>query len=130
MRHGIARMLAAGATLGALSGGAMAALAFAGVAHWSAVVLPMLVFLFASSLVLPHATAAALTPFPGIAGTAASLMGSVQFACGAVVGAALGAVFDGSARPLAAAVAFGGVAALASLHLLYKPALEALRGQR
>jgi DHA1 family bicyclomycin/chloramphenicol resistance-like MFS transporter len=130
MRHGIARMLRAGTTLGALSGGAMAALAFAGVAHWSAVVLPMLVFLFASSLVLPHATAAALTPFPGIAGTATSLMGSVQFACGALAGAALGAAFDGTARPLAAAVAAGGVAAFASLHLLYKPAAETLRGPR
>ena len=130
MRHGIARMLAAGCSLGALSGGAMAALAFTGVAHWSAVALPMLVFLFASSLVLPHATAAALTPFPRIAGTAASLMGSVQFVCGALVSAALGAAFDGSARPLAATVAAGGVAAFAALHLLYKPATESLRGPR
>ena len=130
MRHGIARMLAAGATIGAISGVAMAALAFAGVSHWSAVVGPMLGFMFASSLVLPHATAAALTPFPRIAGTAASLMGSVQFACGALVGAALGAAFDGSARPLAATVAVAGVAAFAALHLLYKPPTEALRGPR
>lgn len=130
MRHGIARMLAAGSTIAAISGVAMAALAFAGVAHWSAVIGPMLGFMFASSLVLPHATAAALTPFPRIAGTAASLMGSVQFVCGALVSAALGAAFDGSARPLAATVAAGGVAAFAALHLLYKPATEALRGQR
>lgn len=130
MRHGIARMLAAGSTLGAISGVAMAALAFAGASHWSAVIGPMLGFMFASSLVLPHATAAALTPFPRIAGTAASLMGSVQFACGALVGAALGAAFDGSARALAATVAAGGVAAFAALHLLYKPAAESLRGPR
>lgn len=130
MRHGIARMLAAGTLLAAISGTALAALAFAGAPHWSAVIVPMLGFMFASALVVPHATAAALTPFPHVAGTAASLMGSVQFACGALVGAALGAAFDGTARPMAAAVGVAGVASFAALHFLYKPAAEVLRGQR
>jgi DHA1 family bicyclomycin/chloramphenicol resistance-like MFS transporter len=128
MRHGIARMLALGVSIGAVSGVALAALAFGGATHWSAVVVPMLGFMFASALVVPHATAAALTPFPAIAGTASSLMGAVQFACGALAGAALGAAFDGTARPFAAAVAAASLAALAALHLLFQPAAKAAHG--
>jgi hypothetical protein len=39
-------------------------------------------------------------------------MGATQFAIGAVVSTALGALFDGSARPMATAAAIGGLGAL------------------
>jgi len=94
-----------------LSGAAAAAAAWAGLAHAAAVVLPFAVFLFGTALIIPNATALALQPFPRTAGAASSLMGATQFAVGAVVSAALGAMFDGSARPMASAAALAGLGA-------------------
>jgi MFS transporter, DHA1 family, multidrug resistance protein len=111
LRVGIARLLRAGAALMLAGGGAAAALAWAGVAHWSAVVVPFMVFLFGTALIVPNATAAALTPFPGSAGTASSLIGAVGFTVGAILSATLGLAFDGSARPLTSVAAVAGLAA-------------------
>ena len=52
-----------------------------------------------------------LQPFARTAGTAASLMGATQFAVGALVSSALGALFDGSARPMATLAALAGLGA-------------------
>ena len=111
MRLGIGRLLRAGTTLMMAAGVAAAALAWAGAAHWLAVVAPFAVFLFGTALIVPNAMAAALTPFPHAAGSAASLIGAVGFASGAVISTALGAAFDGSARPMATAAALAGIAA-------------------
>jgi DHA1 family bicyclomycin/chloramphenicol resistance-like MFS transporter len=103
LRLGTATMLAAGLSAGVL--------AWSGVAHWAAVVLPFLGFLFGAALTVPNATAAAISPFPASAGAAVSLVGAVGFGVGAFISSALGAAFDGSARPMATLAAFGGVAA-------------------
>lgn len=70
------------------------------------------VYLVGLGLLLPQATAAALTPFPDRAGAASSLVGLVQqtsaSACGALVGVWLGT----SAWPLAAPIALMGCATL------------------
>jgi DHA1 family bicyclomycin/chloramphenicol resistance-like MFS transporter len=112
MRRGIPAMLRIGTRLAFTAGAAMLALDLAGVRHWSAVVAPMILYIFASSFIVPHATAAALSPFARRAGTASSLMGAIQFACGAALGALLGALFQGSARPMIVAVACAGLATL------------------
>jgi len=117
-RHGIHFMLRSGATLAAGAGITLAAMAWLGLRHWAAVVAPMAVYLFASSLVIPNATAAALSPFPRIAGSASSLMGSISFAIGAGLGAALGWLFDGSARPMATAIAMSATGAWLAMKLL------------
>ena len=88
-----------------------AALAWVGVAHWAAVVAPFFALLYGTALIVPNATAAALSPFPGAAGTASSLIGAIGFTAGALISAGLGAAFDGSARPMASVAAFAGVAA-------------------
>jgi DHA1 family bicyclomycin/chloramphenicol resistance-like MFS transporter len=111
LRLGIARLLRSGAALMAAGGTVAAALAWAGVAHWLAVVLPFAAFLFGSALTMPNATASALSPFPTAAGSASSLIGTIAFTAGAVVSAALGAAFDGSARPMATVAALAGVSA-------------------
>ncbi|MCC6609328.1 MAG: multidrug effflux MFS transporter [Burkholderiales bacterium] len=113
-RFGIPRMLRQGARLCAAAGIVMAALAWSGATHWTAVVLPAMVYMFAFSFILPHAIALAMTPFPQTAGAAASLLGAGQFGLGAAVSAVLGAVFDGTARPMAAAMALSGIGALAA----------------
>ncbi|HVC11953.1 MAG TPA: multidrug effflux MFS transporter [Burkholderiales bacterium] len=120
LKHGIAAMVRTGTRLASVSGLVLAALAWAGAAHWSAVVLPMIVYMFASSYVLPHATAAALSPFPQFAGAASSLLGACQFSVGAAVSAGLGAAFDGTARPMASVAALAGLGALAGYSLLLR----------
>ena len=112
MGRGIPAMLRLGTRLAFTAGAALLALDLAGVRHWSAVVGPMILYLFASSFIVPHATAAALSPYAQRAGTASSLMGAIQFTCGAALGALLGALFEGSARPMIIAVACAGLATL------------------
>jgi DHA1 family bicyclomycin/chloramphenicol resistance-like MFS transporter len=85
--------------------------AWSGVAHWAAVVLPFLGFLFGTALTVPNATAAAISPFPAYAGAAVSLVGAMGFGVGAVISSSLGAAFDGTARPMATLAALGGAGA-------------------
>lgn len=111
VRLRIPRLLRAGAALMLAAGAAAAALAWAGAGHWAAVVGPFLVFLFGSALVVPNATAAALSPFPGSAGAATSLIFSTGFTIGALVSAGLGYAFDGTARPMTTLSACAGLGA-------------------
>ena len=111
MRLGIPRLLRAGAGLMLAAGLAVAILASLGVAHWLAVVAPFVLFLYGAALVVPNATAAAMAPFPGAAGAASSLIGIIGFSCGALVSTALGATFDGSARPMAIIALLAGAGA-------------------
>jgi len=112
MRLGMARLMRTGALLVVSAGAAAAALAWAGATHWLAVALPFMVFLFGSALIMPNATSAALSPFPGAAGTASSLLGAISFTSGALLSILLGVFFDGSARPMASAAALAGLGAL------------------
>lgn len=112
LRLGILPLLRAGVQLLFAAGLAAAVAAWGGVAHPAAVVLPFMLFLFGAALVIPNATALALQPFARTAGTAASLMGATQFAAGALVSGALGALFDGTPRPMAGVALAAGAGAL------------------
>ena len=112
MRLGIPRLLRLGTSIMLAAGAAAALLAWAGVAHWLAVVLPFMVFLFGTAIVFPNAMAAALSPFPGSAGSAASLIGAIGFAAGALISTGLAAAFDGTARPLATLALVAGAGAV------------------
>ncbi len=120
MRLGMAGMLRFGTRLAFASGAVAAGLAWGGVDHWLAIVLPFMVFMFAASCVMPNATAAALSPFPGNAGTASSVLGACAFVFGATVSMALGALYDGSARPLTGALALAGLWSLVAERLLMR----------
>ena len=111
LRLGMARLMRLGAALMLAGGAAAAALAWAGAGHWLAVVLPFAVLLFGTALIVPNATAAALSPFPASAGAASSLIGALGFTVGAIVSTVLGATYDGSARPMASAAAVAGACA-------------------
>lgn len=112
VRFGIPAFLRAGARFMCVAGVMAAALAWAGVHHWLAVVLPFMAFLYGSALITSNAMAAALTPFPQAAGSASSLIGATGFGLGALLSMALGAAFDDTARPMATAAALAGAAAL------------------
>lgn len=111
MRLGIRRLIGAGTALMMAAGLAAAALAWAGANHWLAVVAPFALFLFGTAIIMPNAVAAALTPFPHAAGSATSLIGAIGFGSGALISTALGAAFDGTARPMATLAAAAGIAA-------------------
>ena len=111
LRLGIPRLLRFGALLMLLAGAAAAALAWGGASHWLAVTLPFTLLLFGTALIVPNATAAALTPFPGSAGAASSIIGAIGFTAGALISTALGAAYDGTARPMASAAALAGIGA-------------------
>ena len=111
MRLGIARLLRTGTTLMMGAGVAAAALAWAGAGHWLAVVAPFALFLFGTAIIMPNAMAAALSPFPHAAGSATSLIGAIGFASAALISTALGAAFDGTARPMVTLAALAGIAA-------------------
>jgi MFS transporter, DHA1 family, multidrug resistance protein len=117
---GIGKLLRSGAALMLGGGAAAAALAWTGVAHWLAVVIPFFAFLFGTALIVPNATAAALSPFPATAGSASSLIGAIGFTAGAIISSLLGAAFDGSARPMASVAALAGVAAFTFEKLLVR----------
>jgi DHA1 family bicyclomycin/chloramphenicol resistance-like MFS transporter len=127
VRLGIPRMVQLGTMIVLVTGALLAILVHSGVVHWSAIVLPMLGYILGCALLLPNVTAAALTPFPGIAGAASSLLGVLPFALGAIVSALLGAAFDGTARPLALAVALAGAGSFACERLLFAPVARATR---
>ena len=119
-RLGIARLLRSGSATMLAGGASAAVLAWLGVAHWLAVVVPFFVFLFGTALVVPNATASALSPFPAAAGSASSLIGAIGFTAGALVSSLLGAAFDGSARPMATVAALAGAAAFTFEWLLLR----------
>jgi DHA1 family bicyclomycin/chloramphenicol resistance-like MFS transporter len=110
-RFGHDGMIAAGLACALAGGLPMAILAFAGVQTAGAVVAPMAVFMIGAGLILPNALAGAVAPYPTRAGSASALLGFTQMAGAAAVGALVGQLHDGTARPMALAIAVSGIAA-------------------
>lgn len=82
----------------------------------------MLVVLFcciaSTGLVGPNATAAAMVPYAQRAGSAAALMGAIQFVFGAAAGSLVGLLHNGTAIPMAAVIALCAVCAFLVLQFL------------
>ena len=73
-----------------------------------------MIFLYVSLLgiALPLGTIIAITPFGHMAGTASALLGTLQFGMGAVSGALISILHDGTAMPMAVTIGIAGSAAL------------------
>jgi DHA1 family bicyclomycin/chloramphenicol resistance-like MFS transporter len=125
-RFPLPTLLGAGAGCAATGGLLMLALAAAGVAHPLAIFGPMMLYLFGHAFINPVCLAAAVAPFPKIAGTASALLGCTQLVVAAFVGQLfMRQFFDGAPIQLAAAVAFAGCLALGSYFLLIRPLKKA-----
>lgn len=120
-RTGLEQLVQGGTLLLLLAGIAMAALAWLGVHHPLAIIVPMFVFMAAYMWTVPQATAGALTPFPEIAGSAASLLSFAQFVIAATTALIVGLTFDGTSRPMASAVAVAGAGAFVAFRTLVRP---------
>jgi len=104
-RWGIDRMIRYSTWLMLFAGLALAALAWLRVAHPAAIVVPMFLFMVALMTTMPQATAGALTPFPEISGSAASLLLFCQFMLASTAALIVGVTFDGTQRPMATVIA-------------------------
>jgi MFS transporter, DHA1 family, multidrug resistance protein len=110
------RKLARVGAFAAMAGaGALACVALFGLEHPVTLVAPMIVFMFGFGLALPSALAAAMQPFPRMAGSAAALQGFVQMAVGAAATLGVAAFADGTSRSMAFAILLAaGIVALAA----------------
>lgn len=104
-RLGLVNAIRVGATVAMLSGAAMALLALAGVRSIPAVLVPMFLVVASHGFIQPCCQIGAIDPFPRQAGAAAALMGFTMLAVAAAAGWAVGAMHDGTTRPLALGVA-------------------------
>ncbi|MHA1108129.1 MAG: multidrug effflux MFS transporter [Alphaproteobacteria bacterium] len=120
-RLGIDRLLFIGAIMAASSGAAIIALAVAGVDSVAAILVPMAVFMAAYSFVIPQGTAAALSPFPEVAGAASSLLGFVQICVGTATATAVGFLDDGTQMPITIAIGAMGIGLLIVYMCLVRP---------
>ena len=72
----------------------------------------MLLFLSCQGFTFPNAAALAMAPFTKGAGSASALMGALQMVFGAIATALVGIIFNGTAIPMAAIMAFCAVSGL------------------
>jgi DHA1 family bicyclomycin/chloramphenicol resistance-like MFS transporter len=98
-------VLIALATAGVLLAGAAAA----GIGGFAAIVVLLFCYVACIGAVMPLATTLAMAPQGRAAGSASAVIGTLQFGLGAVTGALVGALHDGTAVPMALVIAVCGV---------------------
>lgn len=109
-RHGLQRTIIAGASLQALAGVAMAALALSRVHVAAAIAVPMFAYGISHGIVQAPSQAGAVAPFPHNAGSAAALLGFAMMLIAALIGAWIGASYNGTVYPLTLTIAACGLA--------------------
>lgn len=117
-RRGLVRTLRLAAWVSLAAGTLMAGLAWAGVHHPLALMVPQFVYTLAHGLHQPCAQVGAIAAFPQRAGTASALSGFVGMTLAFGVGYWIGWSFDGTVYPLALTVAFWSAAVAAAALLL------------
>jgi len=106
-RFGPSRLLRLGVRIFVAATLVLTGIAFADVGPWWLVALPIVVSTSCMGITTPNAVVGALSRHAGHAGSASALMGTMQFALGAVSGVLVGAASDGTARPMALLMLFG-----------------------
>jgi len=124
-RIGLERLIGASTLVMLCAGATMAALAWLDVRHPLALVVPMFVFMAAYMGTVPQSTAGALTPYPEIAGSAASLLSFIQFVIAAAVALVVGIAYDGTPRAMASAIGAAGALAFFAFRRLVRRAEDA-----
>ena len=116
---GMQPLILTGGFLQALGGASMLILVWIEIKEPWVIFAPMALFVIGFSFFYPLSTAKALTPFSAMTGTASSFLGFVQNLMGAVVSALLALFIDGTAIPMASAIAICG-AGSALIYILIK----------
>jgi DHA1 family bicyclomycin/chloramphenicol resistance-like MFS transporter len=122
-------ILAATLAVAAAAGLLLALVATTGFGGLVGLLIPLFCCIASVGLVGPNSAAAAMAPHGRVAGSASALLGTLQFAVGAVAGALVGAFYNGTAVPMADVIAACELAALVSFQALaFRPLLRAARG--
>ena len=74
---------------------------------------PLFAFLCCFGFIVPTSTALAMAPHGRVAGNASAVLGGIQFAVSGAAGVVVSLLHDGTAVPMAAAIALAGASALA-----------------
>lgn len=120
-RHSPRRILGGAFAVNLAAALLLAAAVAAGIGGFGLFYALLFVCVASLGLLLPNAVAAAMGPFPEVAGSASSLLGMLQYAVGAATGALVGFLHDGTALPMAGVVALASAAGALALALLARP---------
>jgi DHA1 family bicyclomycin/chloramphenicol resistance-like MFS transporter len=124
-RIGMNGMILIGAVFALAGAIVLLALALAELRHWAAIIAPMAIYMFGFALILPQISAGALTPFPRTAGSASSLQGFMLSVTTATVSALLALFADGTALPMATAIALSAIAVMLVYMFAIRPLEQA-----
>jgi MFS transporter, DHA1 family, multidrug resistance protein len=113
-RTGARRLLVAGVAAQAVAGTVLLAIVLGGNIGLAGVLPCLFVTVASIGLVIPNATALAMTDYPHAAGSASALIGASQFLIGGLAAPLVGAAGRDTAVPMALLIAAFGVAALAA----------------
>ena len=111
-RYGARRVVSFTLRTSASAVAVLAVTALTGFGGLLGVFIPAAVALACTGLVFPNAAVGALSRHPARAGSASALLGTLQFSCAALGSALVGALADGTPRPMALLMVMGAAAAL------------------
>jgi DHA1 family bicyclomycin/chloramphenicol resistance-like MFS transporter len=109
------RMLLAGVCAGTTAGVALLVVVLAGGIGLAGILPCLFVCVSSVGLVIPNATALALTDYPHTAGSAAAVLGTAQFVFGGAAAPLVGVAGRGTAVPMALLMALFGAGALVAI---------------
>jgi DHA1 family bicyclomycin/chloramphenicol resistance-like MFS transporter len=92
--------------------------AYSGFGGFAGILVPLFCFIACHGFVMPNTTALAMAPHGHLAGSASALLGTVQFVLGAMAGALVGLLGNGTAVPFAVVIATCGAAAFTAFRTL------------
>jgi MFS transporter, DHA1 family, multidrug resistance protein len=121
VRQGGDRILRLACSIGAAAGLVLLVTGTTGFGAVAGIALPLFFVLALMTVVASNAISGALSVWPNRAGAAAALAGALQFGAGAFTSALLGAIADGTPRPMVAIICGGALASLAANLLLIRP---------
>jgi len=122
VQRGADRLLRIACAIGAAGSVVLLAVSVGGFGAAAGIALPLFVVLSLVTMVASNAVSGALSVFPNRAGAAAAMAGALQFGGGAFASAMVGALADGTPRPMTIIICAGAVGSLlANLLILGKP---------
>ncbi|MGC1331133.1 Bcr/CflA family multidrug efflux MFS transporter [Pseudomonas sp.] len=120
-RLGSDRLLRAGTVVAALASLWLAVDASTGFAGLWGLVLPLFVFVAAAGLIIANSIIGALNGFPEVAGAVSALIGALHYGSGIYGSGLVGALADGTPRPMAWVIAACGVGSVVCAFGMVKP---------
>lgn len=120
-RFGSARVIRLAAAVYLVAALALSACAVLEVGGVYGVVLPVMLAMGSMGFLMPNAAVGALSGHGAQAGSASALMGTMQFCLAALSGILVGALTDGTARPMAGLVLVGALGVVLADRLRPKP---------